>query len=102
MPSPPPLEKQWDYYLSFLEKRVLSSEWNNNSNAYVDLMFALGWHIIQTGAQTEEGGRRRRILGYCMVGDFFESSDVVVVAKKYEKKKGKKKKRNGDKINEEK
>ena len=101
VPSPPPSEKQWDYYLSFLEERVLSSEWEHDDNASVDLPFAVGWHVIQNGVQTEEGGWRCRILGYRMVGAFLNCSEVVAVAKKSEKKKGKKKKRKGGKGNEE-
>ena len=101
MPSPPPSEKQWGCYLSFLEERVLSSEGENDSNTYVDLLFALGRHVIQTGLQTEEGGRRRRILGYSMAGAFFNCSEVFAVAEKSEKKKVKNKKRKGDKGNEE-
>ena len=101
VPSPPPSEKQWGRYLSFLEERVLSSEQEHDANAYVDLQFALGWHVIRTGAQTEEGGWRCRMLGYRMAGAFFHRSEVVDVAKKSEKKKGKKEKRKGDKGNEE-
>ena len=101
MPSSPPLENQWDRYLSFLDERILSSEREHNVNAYVDLPFALGWHIIRTGSQTEEGGQRRRVLGYCMNGAFFDCSEVVVVAKKSDKKKGRKKNTEGGKGNEE-
>ena len=46
MPSLPPSEKQWYRYLSFLEERVLSSEWEKDANAYVNLMFVLGLHVI--------------------------------------------------------
>ena len=49
----------------------------------------------------EEGGWRRRILGYRMPGDFFDCSEVVAVSKKSEKEKGSNKKRKGDKGNEE-
>ena len=55
VPSPPPSKNQWERYISFLEERVLSSERENNANACVDLPFALGWHVIQTESQTEEG-----------------------------------------------
>ena len=98
--SPPPSEKQWDHYFSFLEEHVLSEQ-EHDANVYVNLLFALGQHIIQTGAQTAEGGWRRRILGFCMDGAFFDCSEFVVVANKSKKKKGKKKKREGGKGNEE-
>ena len=84
MPSPPPSEKQWDRYLSFLEESVLSSEWEHDINAHVNILFTLGWNFIQNEAQTEEGGWRRRMLGYCMDEAFFYCSEVVAVAKKYE------------------
>ena len=64
------------------------------------VLVGLGRNVIQTGAQTEEGGRRHMILGYCMNGAFFGCSEVVAVAKKYEKKKGNKKNRKGDRGNE--
>ena len=51
--------------------------------------------------QTEEVRWRRRILGYCMDGAFFDCSEVVAVVKKSKNKKGKKKKMKGDKVNEE-
>ena len=98
-PSSAPSEKQWERYLFFLEERVLSSEREHEPNAYVDLLFALGRNVIRTGAQTEEGGRRRRILGYRMAGALSDYSKVVAVAKKSDKKKGKKKNRKGDKGN---
>ena len=47
--STPHSEKQWDCYLSFLEEHVLSSDWEHDNNADVDLLFALGWHVIRTG-----------------------------------------------------
>ena len=72
-----------------------------NANAYFYLPFALGRHVIRTGAQIEEGGWRRRILGYRMDGTFFECSEVVSVANESEKKNVKKKKRKGDKGNTE-
>ena len=100
MTSPPPSEKQWECYLSFLEERVLSSERENDANAYVNLLFGLGRHIIQTGVQTEEGGWKRRILGYCIAWALFDNSEVVAVANNYEKKKGKNKNRKGEKVNE--
>ena len=64
-------------------------------------MFALGHCAIQTGAQIEEGGWRRRILVYRMPGDFFDCSEVVAVSKKSEKKKGNNKNMKGDEVNEE-
>ena len=88
-------DKQWDRYLSFLEERVLLSDRENASNAYVNLLLTLGWHVIQTGAQTEEGEQRWRILGYCMAGAFFDCEEIVDVAKKSKKKKVKKKNRKG-------
>ena len=84
-----------------MEERVLYSEWEHDTNAYVGLLFTLGRNVIKTGAQTEEEGRRRRILGYLMDGAFFGCSEVIAVAKKYEKKKGKKKNRKWNKGNEE-
>ena len=71
----------------------------HDTNAYVNLLFDLGWHIIRTGVQTEEGGWRHKILGYRLAGAFFDCSGVVAVNKKYKKKKGKKKNRKGDKGN---
>ena len=56
MPYSPPSEKQSDRYLYFLEELVLSSEQEHDTNVYVDLLFVLGQHIIQTGAQTEDRG----------------------------------------------
>ena len=64
-------------------------------------MFVLGRHVIRTGVQTEEGGWRRRILGYRMAGAFFDCSEVVSVAKNSENKKGKKKNRKVGNGNEE-
>ena len=93
MPSHPPPEKQWDRYIYFLEERVLSSEQEHDENAYINLMFALGQHVIRTRAQTDEGWWRRRILGYCMTGAFFDFSKVVTFAKEFVKKNGKKKNR---------
>ena len=49
----------------------------------------------------EEGGWRRRILGYRMPGDFFDCSEVVAVSKNSDKKRLNNKKRKGDKGNEE-
>ena len=51
-------------------------------------------------AQTEEGGRRRRVLGYCMAGAFFGCSEGIAIAKKSKNNKGKKKNRKGYKGNE--
>ena len=84
-----------------MEERVLSTEQENDINSYVDILFALGRNVIQNGAQMEEGVWRRRILGYCMAGAFFDCSEVVAIAKKSEKKKGNKKNRKGKKGNEE-
>ena len=77
MPSPPPSEKQWDRDFSFLEKQVLSSERDHDTNAYVDLIFALGHNVIRTWSQTVDGGFRRRILGFQMDGSFFDCSKVL-------------------------
>ena len=88
LPSPPPSEKQRDHYLSFLQEGILSSELEHNANAYVDIPSALILHVILTGVQTEQGGWRRRILGYCIAGAFFNFSEVVSVAKKSNKNKG--------------
>ena len=71
---------------------ILFSVQEHDSNAYIDLLFALGRHFIQTGAKKGEGRWRRRI---------FDCSGVVTIAKKYEKKKGKKKNRKRYKGNEE-
>ena len=46
VPSPPPSEKQWGRYLSFLEERILFSEWEHNANSYVNLLFVLVRHVI--------------------------------------------------------
>ena len=54
--TPPPPDNQWDCYLSFLEEPVISLEREHNVNSSVDIPFALGWHVIRTGAHTEEGG----------------------------------------------
>ena len=48
----------------------------------------------------EEGGWRRKVLGYFMSGAFFDCSGVFAVAKKYDKNKGKKKNSQGYKGNE--
>ena len=98
--SPPPSEKKWDHYVYLLEERVLSSEREHDANDYIYLLFVLGRNIIRTGAHTEEGCCRRRILGYSMAGSFFNRSEVVAIAKKSEKKKGKKKNIKGDNGNE--
>ena len=90
-------EKQSDRYLYFLEELVLSSEREHDTYVYVDLLFALGWHIIRTGAQTEDGRWRCKILGYRMAGSLFDCSEVVAAANKYERKKDKKKKEEGRK-----
>ena len=89
VPSPPPSYNQWYHYPSFLEERVLSSEREHDANAYINLLFTLGRQVIQTGAQTEEGGWRRRLLGYYMSGAFFLCSKVFTIAKNFEKNKGK-------------
>ena len=50
VPSPHPSDKHCACYLYFLEECVLSSERYPNDNAYVDLLFSLGWNVIETGA----------------------------------------------------
>ena len=72
--STPPSEKQWDCYLSNLEDGVLSSEWQHDANAYVNILFVLVRNVIQTGAHMVDGAQmldgwwRRMILGFCMAG----------------------------------
>ena len=77
MPSPPPSEKQWDRDFAFLEEQVLYSEWDHDTNAYIDLIFALGHHVIGTWSQTVDRGFRRRILGFQLAGSFFDCSKVL-------------------------
>ena len=74
LPSPPPSEKQWDLYLSFLEERVLSSEREHDANAYVGVLLALGRNFIRNGMQKVEGGWRHSILGFNMAGALFNCS----------------------------
>ena len=93
VPSPPLSEKQWDHYLSFLEYRVLYSYWEHDANSYIDLLLVLGWHVIRTGAHTDEWGWRRRILGYRMAGAFFNCSKVFQRIKRGMGKRSMKRKR---------
>ena len=63
VPSPITLEKQWDRYLSFLKERIISSDQEHDANAYVDILFVLGRHIIRTEEHTEEGGVEAKDIG---------------------------------------
>ena len=67
------------------------------------LIYCWPWVITsyELGCRWSSGGWRRRILGYCMAGDFFDCFEVVAGAKKSKKKKGKKRNIEGDKGNEE-